>query len=275
MSFPLIAIIGAGNMGSSLITGLIHNGHPKDRIHATDLSQEKLTSLETEFGIKTSQDNATIVRLADVVIFAVKPQIMAQTVKELASVIAINQPLIISIAAGVPETSIRRWLGGAPAIVRAMPNTPALLGEGATGLFANPNVSPAQHEIAGAILEAVSVIVWVQDEAQLDVVTAVSGSGPAYFFMIMEAIEKAGVELGLSMELTHSLVVQTALGAAKMAKENKLSLEELRKQVTSPGGTTEKALQVLEQHEFVPIIKKAITAAKLRSEELAKTYGNE
>lgn len=275
MNLPKIAIIGAGNMGSSLIGGLIKNGHPADQIFASDPCEEKLTQLRNDVGIQTNVDNKAAILDADVIIFAVKPQLMAQTVKPLAKDIAYHQPLVISIAAGVPISSINKWTGGDTAIVRCMPNTPALLGVGATALFANSKVTAQQRDIAQAMLSAVGTAIWVSKENQIDTVTAVSGSGPAYFFMVMEALEEAGIELGLSADVANQLVTQTALGAATMAIKNNMSLKELREQVTSKGGTTEKALNVLEENNLRQMFKNAVLAAKLRSEELAKLYGDE
>lgn len=273
MNLPTIAIIGAGNMGSSLIGGLIKNGHPADKIFASDPCKEKLTELQRNYGVHINADNNALIAKADVVIFAVKPDVMENTVSSLATSIAEHQPLLISIAAGVPIKSIDSWAGGNTAIVRCMPNTPALLREGATGLYANEKVTTTQRSMAEFILKAVGIVIWVKHENQIDIVTAISGSGPAYFFMVMEALEEVGIELGLSAENANQLVTQTALGAAKMAIENKMGLKDLRKQVTSKGGTTEKAINVLEENNLREIFRKAITAAKLRSEELAKIYG--
>lgn len=273
MHSPTIAIIGAGNMGSSLIGGLIKNGHPADKIYASDPSQERLAYLSQTLKIHAASDNQEAVQQAQVIILAVKPQTMPEIVKTLRDDIQRKKPLLISIAAGVPTKSIDSWAGNHTAIVRAMPNTPALLGVGATALYANNHVTHEQHEMAEMILRSVGCVVWTKEESQIDIVTAVSGSGPAYFFLLMEAMTEAGIELGLAETETKQLVIQTALGAARMALEKNISLKELRQQVTSPGGTTEKALMVLEQHGFIQTIKHAIAAAKLRSEELAALYG--
>lgn len=273
MNYPTIAIIGAGNMGSSLIGGLIKHGHPVDKIIASDPSEEKLSQLRSKFGVSGYTDNKPAVEKAEVVVLAVKPQIMAKTVLLLSSILQKRRPLLISIAAGVPAESIDQWAGGSLAVVRCMPNTPSLLGVGATGLYANSKVTPEQNQIAETIMRAVGITIWVKNQHQLDVVTALSGSGPAYFFMVMEALEEVGIEFGLPVEDANALVTQTALGAAMMAIENKMDLKELRKQVTSPGGTTEKAINTLEENNLRYILKKAVTAAKLRSEELALIFG--
>lgn len=270
MNKLMIAVIGAGNMGSSLIGGLIKNGHPADKLIATDPSPEKLNHLSQLFGIQTTTDNTAAVSIADIVIFAVKPQVFAEVAKPLCDIIKQRNPLIISIAAGVREGRIQEWLGGRAAIVRVMPNTPAMIGAGASGLYANPLTTPEQRNLAESILRAVGVAVWVESEEQIDTVTALSGSGPAYFFLILEALQNAGEELGLPAATAQILAQQTALGAAQMALESKHEPSELRRHVTSPGGTTEAAISVLEEHHIRNIFKKALRAAKERSEELAK-----
>lgn len=275
MDTPVIAMIGAGNMGSSLIGGLIKDGHPADKIWATDTSSEKLHQLNEMFHIHTSLDNQEAAKAADVLIFAIKPQIFAAVAKDLAPVIQTKKPLILSIAAGTQVSSIERWCGGNTAVVRAMPNTPALISCGATGLFANTKVTPAQHELAESILRAVGIVIWVDQESTLDIVTALSGSGPAYFFLMMEALQTAAEELGLSSDSARLLTLQTAFGAARMALESDSPLDMLRKNVTSPGGTTEKAVQTLEEHKIRDMFKHALHAAKARSEELAKLLGDQ
>lgn len=273
MTTPTIAIIGAGNMGSSLIGGLIKNGHPVDKLVATDPSAEKRQHLQQTFGIQTAEDNKSAISNADVIIFAVKPQMFETVATELKSIIAQQNQLIVSIAAGVRAESIETWLGGHAAVVRVMPNTPALIGAGASGLFANSAVTEDQHAIAESIMRAVGITIWVTDEKQLDTVTALSGSGPAYFFLILEALQDGAVELGLSHETAQLLAQQTALGAALMAIDSVHTPGELRKQVTSPGGTTEKAIRVLQENQVGAIFKKALVAAKERSEELANLLG--
>ncbi|EKD70154.1 MAG: Pyrroline-5-carboxylate reductase [uncultured bacterium] len=274
MTSSTIAIIGAGNMGSSLIGGLIQHGFESDNIIATDPSKEKLEHLVDTFQVKTTTDNADAVKIADVVIFAIKPQLFAKVAVPLAKDIQHKKPLIISIAAGIRVDSIQTWLGGNVAIVRAMPNTPALIGCGATAIFANHYVSSSQKKLAQSILESVGIVVTIDDESQIDAVTALSGSGPAYFFLVMEAMQQAAVEMGLSADIAHQLTLQTSLGAARMAIEKHDSLQQLRKNVTSPGGTTEKALFILEENNLRGIFKKALLAAKSRSEELAKLLGD-
>ena len=270
MQQPTTAFIGAGNMAHSLIGGLIADGFSAEKIWASNPVAELLNKLQKQFSIHTTLDNTQAVKEADVVIFAVKPQILKIVAQELAEFIQEKKPLVISIAAGVREKDLQNWLGDHIAIVRCMPNTPALVGAGASALFANMFVSVEQKSIAESILRAVGMTVWLDNEKLLDTVTALSGSGPAYFFLIMEALEIAAVKLGLPADTAHLLTLQTALGAARMALENNQSLAELRQQVTSPGGTTECGIQVLENNHIRKILTETIQAASNRSVELAE-----
>lgn len=269
MTHSNIAIIGSGHMGSSLLGGLIANHYPPEKIWITDSDTAKLEQLKNQFKIHTTTKNQEAIEMADAVILAVKPQVLSDVAHEIAKSVQYKKPLIISIAAGVRADSIQKWLGGNVAIVRAMPNVPALIGCGATGLFANSMVSEEQHNWAESILRAISLVVWLNDEKHMDTVTALSGSGPAYFFLIMEALQNAAQELGLDKESARLLTLQTAFGAARMALESDVDVRELRHQVTSPGGTTEQAVKVLEENHLRDIFKKALIAAKERSEELA------
>lgn len=269
MTSPSIAMIGAGHMGSSLISGLIRNGHPSQQLWATDSNPEKLEELKTRYNIQTTVSNIEAVKAVDVVVFAIKPQMFAEVATDLASIIQSHKPLILSIAAGVRESSIQQWLGGNVSIVRAMPNMPAMIGCGAAALYANPFVSDEQHSIAESILRAVGLAVWLSDENLMDAVTALSGSGPAYFFLIMEALQSAAEQLGLPADTARLLTMQTALGAARMSMESDQTLAELRHSVTSPGGTTEKAISVLEKNKIQKILEEALCAAAQRSKELA------
>lgn len=270
MTKPTIAIIGGGNMGTSLIGGLIANHYPPSHLWVADPNSEKRAELQTTFKINTTEDATIAIQWADVVILAVKPQTLAGVCASLRSVIGQKKPLIISIAAGVREESINQWLGGNLAIVRSMPNTPALIGCGATALYANAKTSLGQKDIAESILRAVGIIIWVSDETLMDTVTALSGSGPAYFFLIMETLQEAAENLGLPKDAARLLTLQTAFGAAKMALESNEDLAELRQRVTSKGGTTEKALNVFEEAHLRDIFNNALLAAKKRSEELAE-----
>ena len=271
MAVPVISIIGTGNMGNSLISGLINHAHPKEKIWATDVDENKLAQIESTFHIHTTTDNLKAVQHADIVILAIKPQLFAEILPTLSNVLRERGPLVISIAAGIRTASMVHWLGYPAPIVRAMPNTPALINCGITALYANSEVTEEQRCKAESILNAVGMTVWLTDEKYMDVVTALSGSGPAYFFLMMEAMQNAAVSMGLSPQTATQLTVQTALGAARMAVESGKTLSELRLNVTSKGGTTEKAISVLEENNIRELFEKALQAAKRRSEELAET----
>jgi pyrroline-5-carboxylate reductase len=265
-----IGFIGGGNMGQAIIGGLLASGYEAAKIWASDPQLEKLAELRAQFAINTTQDNAVVVQQADIIVLAVKPQVAKTVVSALAPTAQVKKPLIISVMAGIREARLAEWLGGQIAVVRCMPNTPALIGAGATGLHANALVTTEQKNIAESIMRSVGVTVWLSEEQQLDVVTALSGSGPAYFFRIMEVMENTGIALGLSPEVAHLLTLQTVLGAARIALESKESVVTLRQRVTSPNGTTERALKVLEEGGIANIFAQALTAAKIRSEELAE-----
>jgi pyrroline-5-carboxylate reductase len=265
-----IAFIGCGNMASSLISGLVADGYDPSLIWASDLDGDKLAALAARCGIRITNDNNEAVAVADVVVLAVKPQALEQVASTLAESIRQRRPLLISIAAGVREETIQRWLGGDVTLIRTMPNTPAMIQAGATVLHASPEVSDADKDTAESILRAVGLTRWVEDEALLDVVTALSGSGPAYFFLIMEAMEEAAIKLGLPADSARLLTMQTALGAARMAIESSVGPATLRQHVTSPGGTTERALQTLENGELRQLLDQAIQDACNRSIELSQ-----
>ncbi len=269
MHIPTIAIIGAGNMGRSLLGGLIANQFPAKNIWITDPDTEKQRILQQEFNIHTTSDNHAAIKVADVVILAVKPTILMEILSELKPTLEAKNPLIISIAAGVRIANIQKKLHHEYAIVRCMPNMPALIRAGITALYANKYVSKKQRDMAESMLRAVGIIVWLKDEKDMDLVTALSGSGPAYFFLVMEALQSAAEKLGLSSDIARLLTLQTALGAARMALESQETAQELRHRVTSPGGTTEAAISVFEKAQIADIFAQALTAAKNRSEELA------
>jgi pyrroline-5-carboxylate reductase len=210
----------------------------------------------------------------DVVVFAVKPQVLAEVAKKAAAVVQQRKVLIVSIAAGINQNSLSQWLGEETAIVRCMPNTPALVLTSATALHANNKVNARQRNLAETILRSVGIALWVDNESELDAVTAVSGSGPAYYFLLMEAMEKTALELGLSAETSRLLVQQTALGAAKIALESLESPEQLRKRVTSPNGTTHQAIETFTQGGFSELVSKALHAARDRSIEMSKQAEN-
>jgi len=270
---PQLAFIGAGNMAQALIGGLVKQGIAADRIVATDPLPAALDKLRSIAPVRTAADNLTAIANADVVVLAVKPQVMKQVLQPLANTVQQRRPLIISIAAGIEIASIARWLGAELPIVRCMPNTPALVQLGATGLFANAQVNAEQKKLADSILRAVGIALWVDSEAQLDAVTAVSGSGPAYFFLVMEAMRDAGVKLGLPREVAEQLTLQTALGAARMACDSDVDVVELRRRVTSPNGTTERAIASFENDQLRAVFERALNACDARSRELAKELG--
>ena len=270
MNDPTIAFIGAGNMAAALIGGLLADGTDPRRVIATDPDAERRASLSRSAGIRTLADNRDAVREADIVVLAVKPQILGQVAREIAPTAQEQRPLLISIAAGVRSDTLERWLGGGMALVRSMPNTPAMLQTGATALFATPAVSEKQREQAESVMRAVGLALWVEDESLLDAVTALSGSGPAYFFLVMEAMEAAGVEMGLDEQTSRLLTLQTALGAARMAIESRDDPATLRRKVTSPGGTTEQAIRRFEEQGLREIFRHALLAARDRSVELSR-----
>ncbi|MGH8369373.1 MAG: pyrroline-5-carboxylate reductase, partial [Gammaproteobacteria bacterium] len=243
---PHIAFLGGGNMARSLIGGMLQQGFKAEQISVADPAPAQRQALVDRFAIRTSADNGDAARDADLVVFAVKPQVFRSAAQSVSAVLADSKPLVVSIAAGIAEPDIRRWLDYDAAIVRAMPNTPALVGTGATVLFANQFVASAQRALAATLLEAVGIVLWLDDEQYMDAVTAVSGSGPAYFFLLMEVMENAARQLQLPPEMARKLVLQTALGAARMAVASEVDAATLRQQVTSPGGTTAAALKVLQ-----------------------------
>jgi pyrroline-5-carboxylate reductase len=268
-----IGFIGGGNMATSLMSGLIASGYAPQQIWVSDTNQATLQSHAEHLHVNISADNEAVADEVDVVVLAVKPQILREIALQIAPAIRKKNVLVVSIAAGISQGSLAQWLGGEVAIVRCMPNTPALVLTGATALHANANVNDEQKDLAENILRAVGLTLWVNDEAQLDAVTAVSGSGPAYYFLLMEAMEKAALELGLDERSARLLIQQTALGAAKIALESSESPAQLRERVTSPGGTTQKAIETFQQNGFVEIVGKALHAARDRSIEMSKQLG--
>ncbi len=270
-----IAFIGAGNMAHSLIGGLLADDFPATSIIAADLDSDKCATLTAALGVRCVAANTEAVTGAEIVVLAVKPQVLASVVREIGAAVRDQGALLVSVAAGIRAADIARWAGGSVAIVRVMPNTPALLGCGASALYATPACSDSQREAAEAILRAVGVTVWLDEEQLLDPVTAVSGSGPAYFFYLMELIEQHATRLGLPAESARILTLQTALGAARMALESDAPVAELRRRVTSPGGTTEAALKVLANPEFGHQVGAALEAACQRAGELAEAFGKE
>lgn len=268
-----LSFIGGGNMASALIGGLINQGFASENICVADPIAESRQKLETDYKITTTDDNNQAASQADILVLAVKPQILKPVCEAIAPAIDGKPPLVISIAAGITLPSLQNWLGETTPIVRCMPNTPALVKTGATGLFASHHVSDAQKQQTESILSAIGIHVWVESESQIDAVTAVSGSGPAYFFMVMEAMQAAGESLGLDSDTAKTLTLQTALGAAKMAQTSDVDAAELRRRVTSPGGTTAAAIGVFEDDGLRDLFAKALQAANDRSIEMAKELG--
>lgn len=270
-----IAFIGGGNMTTSLIGGLRAGGLPASDISVADPVAAQLERLRREFGVRGTHDNVAAARGAELVVLAVKPQDMATAARSLATVLVNSRLVVLSIAAGIRLANLAGWLGSRVPVVRAMPNRPALIGAGITAACAGPTVSETERARAEWVLAAAGPVVWLDDESQMDAVTAVSGSGPAYFFLLMEALEDAGTALGLPRETARRLAVQTALGAARMAAEGTDPPGLLREQVTSKGGTTAAALAVLESADLRGIFARAIAAAARRSSELADQFGTD
>lgn len=264
-----IAFIGAGNMAKAIISGLLSSGVPANTIAVSARSEDSLNYAKNTFGVATGP-SADIVRDADIIVLAVKPQ----QIKEVtASLRGKTQPgsLVISIAAGVRIEDIESSMGEC-AMIRCMPNTPSAVGMGASGLFANTRVSDEQKHSAEAILGAVGTTIFVAEEHLIDAVTAVSGSGPAYFFLFIEAMTDAGIELGLDKETSEQLAKQTALGAATLATKSEIDVQKLRKNVTSPNGTTEQAIKSFESNKLRAIVSQAMHACRDRAIELSKPF---
>jgi len=261
-----IAIIGGGNMAEALIAGLIRSGHPAGHLTVTDIRQDRLDGLKREYGVRAGMDNSAAVSAADVVVLAVKPQQLQKVLADLSASLH-QETTVISIAAGVEIKAIRKALGDDDTpVVRVMPNTPALVGAGMSVLFSQckePHCRRAEY-----VMAASGETAWVDNENMLHAVTAVSGSGPAYFFLMAEIMQATGVKLGLPAELAEKLASQTAAGAGKMLAESGRKAEELRHQVTSPGGTTQAALDAMYEHGLPGAIRAGVTAAAKRSKEL-------
>lgn len=266
-----ITFIGGGNMARSLIAGLVADDHEPTAIRVVEPDAAKRERLARHLGVGASADTQAMLHGARVVVLCVKPQVAAEACAELASLLPAKAPLFISVMAGIPDASIQAWLGRTVPLVRAMPNTPALVQSGAIGLFANARASADERNLAEEILRAGGLTQWVESEADIDAVTALSGSGPAYFLLLMEAMEQAGIRQGLAPAAARLLTIQTALGTARLAMESDESPAELRARVTSPGGTTERAIGQLEEGGFGALVDQAIAAARARATELATT----
>jgi pyrroline-5-carboxylate reductase len=270
MTTTRIAFIGGGNMATSLVAGLVADGYAPDSLQVADPNPERRRMLQARYGVRVFADNRDALGEADTLVLCVKPQLAAQVCAEIADAVTARAPLVLSIMAGVPEQALQRWLGGSLPVVRAMPNTPAMVQTGAIGLHASTEVGEEGRNRAETILRAVGLTRWVETEAHIDAVTALSGSGPAYFFLFMEALEEAGISLGLDAETARLLTIQTALGAAKMAVESEDTPGQLRERVTSPGGTTERALEHLLKADLHALMKRAAHAAHDRAVDLSR-----
>lgn len=270
-----LSFIGAGHMAEAIIAGLVSTGHPAERIIATARSNTTLDPLQARYGIQTTTDNCYAIEQADVVVLAVKPQVMKDVCAQVTDIVATRKPLILSVAAGLTCDTLSRWLGGYDAIVRAMPNTPSLVGTGACGLYATEAVSQTQCTLASELMAAVGITEWVNEERQLSTVTAIAGSAPAYFFYLMEALEKAAVEQGMSIDSARRLIVQTALGAARMCDASDDAPEEFKKRVMSPNGTTERAIFHFRDNGFEQLVDGAVRACFNRAEELGESLGGQ
>lgn len=268
-----LAFIGGGNMAVALIGGLTRRGMSASRIVVADPGLEQRERLRGDYDVEVVADNAAAARDAEVVILAVKPQQLRAVALGLAPHLPPAGTLVVSVAAGIPHAALVRWCGSQVAVVRTMPNRPALDGCGATGLYAPPGVGAPYRALAESIMAAVGATVWVEHESQMDTITALSGSGPAYFFLFMEALEAAARDRGLPGPIARTLTLATAFGAAQMARQSSDSLTVLREQVTSKGGTTAAALQVLDAAGLRAIVAHAVAAAERRSAELAAEFG--
>jgi pyrroline-5-carboxylate reductase len=261
-----VVFIGGGNMADALIGGMLKSGFAPGQLRAVEVDGAARRRLADKYRVECYDEPRKALRPGDVVVFAVKPQQMKEAARF--SGLKDNAHLVISIAAGVTLDTLARWLGGYARMIRAMPNTPALIGAGVAGLYAQPGVSEAERRQAEAILGAVGATVWIEDEALMDAVTAVSGSGPAYVFWFIEQLAVAGESLGLTKETSRKLAVETVLGAAKLAAQSADAPAVLRERVTSKGGTTEAALKAFEEQKLAERFLRAVEAARDRGAEL-------
>ncbi|RUO60736.1 pyrroline-5-carboxylate reductase [Pseudidiomarina marina] len=268
-----IAFIGAGNMTQSIVGGMVKSGYPSDKIYVSNPSPEKLEKLKSSLNVHTSQDNQVVAEAADVIVLSVKPQLMADVCAALKKQVSnLSEKLIVTIAAGIRIEKYRQYLGDDIRMIRVMPNTPSLVGKGMSGLVADDRVSEADKAFITEAFDGVGATLWVADEDQLDILGAVAGSGPAYFFEFMASLQKAATALGFDRDKARQMVQQTALGAAEMAIASELELEELRKQVTSKGGSTAKGIEVYQAADIDDISGQAVKAAVQRNQEMAKLF---
>jgi pyrroline-5-carboxylate reductase len=270
MSEHNVAFIGGGNMTRAIAVGMLASGFPPERMLISEPSADQRSTLATDLpGTRISGDNAAVAAAADCLLLAVKPQVLPQVCKGLRDAVQASKPLVMSIAAGIRSSDINAWMGGGLAIVRVMPNQPALLRQGVSGVFANKLTSEDQRKFASEIMAAVGAVVQVPNESDIDAVTAISGSGPAYFFLLVDMLCKAGKEFGLAEDVARTLAIRTATGAASVAAASDEEMEVLIERVRSPGGTTAAALDSLDGQNIRGIFKTALTAARDRANELA------
>jgi len=270
-----IALIGGGNMARGIIGGLIGKGARPASIIVSEPLEASRQALVSAFGVRVTADNAEAVRDAQVVVLAVKPQLMSGVARALAPALRANRPLVISVAAGIRADRLQHWLGAGIPLVRSMPNRPALIGAGASGLYADASLPEASRRLAEQVLASTGLTVWVKNEEQIDAVTALSGSGPAYFFRLAELMAEAGAALGLDADVARQLAAQTLAGAGQLvATEKTTDLARMRAEVTSKGGTTEAALNTFAAQGFDRLVADAMAAAERRSRELAAQFGD-
>ena len=267
-----IAFLGAGNMASAIINGLLATGFSPQQLRATDPSEKALEGLRAVGMEQLSTSPERLCDGADLIVAAVKPQMMSAALAPLKNKLGPDAALL-SIAAGIPIASLQRDIGESTPVIRCMPNTPAMIGKGASALYASEQVTESQRQLAEAVTNAVGMTVWVAEESLLDAVTAVSGSGPAYFFALIEAVTRAGTQLGLSPETALALTLQTAIGAAELAQRSEVPVAKLRENVTSPGGTTEEALVALREGRFDAVIAEAVRRCAERATTLGEEFG--
>lgn len=269
----IISFVGGGNMAHSIIGGLLASGWNADQIHVSDPQEEQRIRLQQKFSVEVYQDNLSCVQHGEIIVFAVKPQMMREAVSSVSHLLQTNQPLILSIAAGIRIADMIRWIGAQLPIIRVMPNTPALVGSGVTAMLANPRTTEQQRLTAQSVMQSVGPVVQVESERDIDVVTGISGSGPAYYFKLMEIMIESAETNGLDQQAARTLVLETALGAARLALASDHPPDQLRRQVTSPGGTTQAALSFMEANGIDRIIADGIQAAIEKSNELADALG--
>ena len=268
-----ITFLGGGNMASALIGGLLNQGFPAGQLAVIEISAEGRARLEEKFAVRCYDAAQADALACDVLLLAVKPQQMRAACAPLMG--HLDQQLLISIAAGLRLADLSRWLGGYGKLIRVMPNTPALIGAGVTGLFALPDVSEDEKRQAEQVMQAVGSTVWVDDESRMDAVTAISGSGPAYVFLFIEALQQAAGELGFTPQAARQLALDTVLGSARLAAQSADPASVLRERVTSKGGTTEAALRVMDERALKDIVTAAAAAACARSTELGDLLGKD